>query len=109
LLAASVCGGYSKDDENDNMPLGRGIIYYTYGLEELGKEIETFMGHLLSSRTVYEPSWILDCILQYPIRSTRSAIADLPQKSLLDYVGTALGFPPFPSRNHSDMTEMLSF
>jgi hypothetical protein len=55
LLAASVCGGYSKDDQDDRLPLGRNMIYYTYGLEELGKEIEAFTAHLLANPRVFEP------------------------------------------------------
>ncbi|KAF9193344.1 hypothetical protein BGZ51_003618 [Haplosporangium sp. Z 767] len=55
LLAASVCGGYSKDDRDDNLPMGRNLIYYTYGLDDLAKEIETFMSHLHRSPKVFNP------------------------------------------------------
>ncbi|KAF8970756.1 hypothetical protein BGZ46_010400, partial [Entomortierella lignicola] len=53
LLAASVCGGYSKDDED--LPLGRDMVYYTYGLDVLSSEIQTFMSNLLSCPQVPEP------------------------------------------------------
>ncbi|KAF9285596.1 hypothetical protein BGZ68_003739 [Mortierella alpina] len=55
LLAASVCGGYSIDDVDDGVALGRGIIYYTYGLDDLAKEIETFVSHLQGSPRTFEP------------------------------------------------------
>ncbi|KAG0249802.1 hypothetical protein BG011_008923 [Mortierella polycephala] len=55
LLAASVCGGYSKDDRDDNLPMGRDLIYYTYGLDGLAKEIKTFMSHLHQSPKVFDP------------------------------------------------------
>ncbi|KAF9362790.1 hypothetical protein BGX34_005493 [Mortierella sp. NVP85] len=97
LLAASVCGGYSKDDQDDGLPLGRDMIYYTYGLEDLGKEIEAFTAHLLANPRVFEPSKILEYILHYPIKSSRGEIVGLPRKSLLDYIGTGLGFPSVSS------------
>ncbi|KAF9909962.1 hypothetical protein BX616_011007 [Lobosporangium transversale] len=90
LIAASVCGGYSRDDED--LPMGRDIVYYTYGLDDLAKEIKTFMSKLLSNPQAIEPSVILDVILQYPIRSSRGYIVGLRDQSLLDYVSVALGF-----------------
>ncbi|KAF9570384.1 hypothetical protein EC968_001838 [Mortierella alpina] len=92
LLAASVCGGYSTDDVDDGIALGRDIIYYTYGLDDLAKEIEAFMSHLQGSPRTFEPSLLLECILQYPIRSSQGQIIGLPKKSLLDYISTAFGF-----------------
>ncbi|KAG0213815.1 hypothetical protein BGX28_003489 [Mortierella sp. GBA30] len=55
LLAASICDGYSRDDINDGIPLGRDLIYYTYGLDELGQDIACFMSQLLASPKVFEP------------------------------------------------------
>ncbi|KAF9959782.1 hypothetical protein BGZ72_008813 [Mortierella alpina] len=92
LLAASVCGGYSTDDVDDGIALGRGVIYYTYGLDDLAKEIDAFMTHLQASPRTFEPSLLLECILQYPTRSSQGRIIGLPAKSLLDYIGTAFGF-----------------
>lgn len=53
LLAASVCGAFSEDDKDT--ALGRDLVYYTYGLDDLGKEINTFMNHLHACPTVFEP------------------------------------------------------
>ncbi|KAF9967990.1 hypothetical protein BGZ70_007274 [Mortierella alpina] len=93
LLAASVCGGYSTDDVEDGLSLGRGVIYYTYGLDDLAKEIETFVSHLQGSSRTFEPSLMLECMLQYPKRSSQGHIIGLPNKSLLEYISTAFGFP----------------
>ncbi|KAF9990715.1 hypothetical protein BGZ75_000101 [Mortierella antarctica] len=101
LLAASVCGGYSTDDVDDGLALGRGIIYYTYGLDDLAKEIEAFVSHLQVSPRTFEPSLLLECILQYPRRSSQGQIIGLPDKSLLDYISTAFGF-------HSDSNQTSS-
>ncbi|KAF9431384.1 hypothetical protein BGZ76_000379 [Entomortierella beljakovae] len=89
LLAASVCGGYSNDDME--MPLGRDIIYYTYGIDSFSKEVEDFVSNLLCSPQAIEPALILECLCQYPIRSTRGEIVGLPRKGLFDYLSTALG------------------
>ena len=91
LLAASVCGGYAEDDRDT--ALGRDLVYYTYGLDDLGKEIAEFMVHLQACPTVFEPSVLLECIVNYPLKSGKGRNIDLREKSLLDYVGTALGFP----------------
>ncbi|KAI1315075.1 hypothetical protein EDD11_001317 [Mortierella claussenii] len=91
LLAASICGGYSRDDED--MSMGRDMVYYTYGLDDLTTDIDSFMSHLLSRSSAIEPSLMLEIILQYPTRSTRGNIVGLRDQSLLDYVGVALGFP----------------
>ncbi|KAF8927394.1 hypothetical protein BGZ58_010422, partial [Dissophora ornata] len=55
LLAASVCGGYSFEDQSDGLPLGRDIVYYSYGLDDLGREIDTFMSHLHARQDLFEP------------------------------------------------------
>ncbi len=55
LLAASVCGGYSTDDVDDGIALGRDIIYFTYGLDDLANEIETFTSHLRASPRTFDP------------------------------------------------------
>ncbi|KAF9116171.1 hypothetical protein BGX27_004511 [Mortierella sp. AM989] len=99
LLAASVCGGYSKDDVD--LPLGRDIVYYTYGLDVLSGEIQTFMSNLLACPKAVEPSLILECMFQYPIRSSRGEIVGLPKKSLFDYMGAALGFPTTSNSSYS--------
>ncbi|KAF9958634.1 hypothetical protein BGZ65_001293, partial [Modicella reniformis] len=51
---------YSKDDQDDKLPLGRDIVYYTYGLEDLGKEIEMFMKQLCANPQVFDPGETLE-------------------------------------------------
>ncbi|KAG0281784.1 hypothetical protein BGZ95_010437 [Linnemannia exigua] len=53
LIAASVCAGYSRIEEDDD--LGRDLIYFTYGLDSLADEIRTFMAHLQASPQLFEP------------------------------------------------------
>ncbi|KAG0221642.1 hypothetical protein BGX31_009664, partial [Mortierella sp. GBA43] len=91
LMAASLCGCYSKDDQDDSIPPGRNVVYYTYGLDDLGKEIGMFMDQLVANPRVFDPSLILECIMQYPNKSSKGYIIGLPQKSLLNYIATALG------------------
>ena len=59
LLAASVCGGYSFEDQADGLPLGRDIVYYSYGLDDLGREIDTFMSHLHAQQNLLDPCKII--------------------------------------------------
>ncbi|KAK3846764.1 MAG: hypothetical protein J3R72DRAFT_514669 [Linnemannia gamsii] len=92
LIAASVCAGYSRIEEDDD--LGRDLIYFTYGLDSLADEIRTFMAHLQASPDVFEPWRLLECIINYPIKSTRGDIVSLrTNKSLLDYISASFGFP----------------
>ncbi|KAG0324438.1 hypothetical protein BGZ99_001820 [Dissophora globulifera] len=107
LMAASVCHGYSADDRDDSLPLGREIVYYTYGLDDFADQVESFMSNLHACQRRFDPSLIMDCIMQYPIQSTKGEILSLPQKSLLDYVGRALGFPANPDASLST-TESFS-
>ncbi|KAF9094463.1 hypothetical protein BGX29_009487 [Mortierella sp. GBA35] len=100
LLAASVCAAYSRVDDGDD--LGRDLIYFTYGLDELSSEIQTFMAHLHASPQVFEPSRVLECIIHYPIKSSRGDIVALRNKSLLDFVSASFGFPT--SFNNSNST-----
>ncbi|GJJ69885.1 poly(ADP-ribose) glycohydrolase [Entomortierella parvispora] len=91
LLAASVCQAFCEDDKD--VALGRDLVYYTYGLDDLGKEIEEFMGHLHACPTAFEPVSLLECIEFYPIKSGRGKNISLRESSLLNYVGKAFGFP----------------
>ncbi|KAF8935700.1 hypothetical protein BGZ52_007003 [Haplosporangium bisporale] len=60
-MAASVCAGYTRDDaasnstKNKKMSMGRDLIYYTYGLDELGVEIEDFVKTMQTTTQFYEP------------------------------------------------------
>lgn len=91
LMAASVCAAYSRVDDGDD--LGRDLVYFTYGLDGFADEIRTFMTHLQASPQLFEPWKLLDCIINYPIKSGRGDIVALRSKSLLDYVSASFGFP----------------
>ncbi|KAG0374442.1 hypothetical protein BGX24_010407 [Mortierella sp. AD032] len=92
LIAASVCAGYSRIEEDDD--LGRDLIYFTYGLDSLADEIRTFMAYLQASPDVFEPWRLVECIINYPIKSMRGDIVSLrTNKSLLDYISASFGFP----------------
>ncbi|KAK3812526.1 MAG: hypothetical protein JOS17DRAFT_762503 [Linnemannia elongata] len=92
LMAASVCAAYSRADDGDG--LGRDLVYFTYGLDGFADEIRTFMAHLQASPQLFEAWKLLDCIINYPIKSGRGDIVALrSNKSLLDYVGASFGFP----------------
>lgn len=60
-MAASVCAGYTRDDAVSNstktkrMSMGRNLIYYTYGLDKLGVEIEDFVRTMQTAKRFYEP------------------------------------------------------
>ncbi|KAF9913296.1 hypothetical protein EC991_000058 [Linnemannia zychae] len=104
LLAASVCAGYSRAEEDDD--LGRDLVYFAYGLDALSDEIKTFMTHLQASPHVFEPWKMLECIINYPIKSSRGDIVSLrPNKSLLDYISASFGFP---NASHSHMSSLSS-
>ncbi|KFH70804.1 hypothetical protein MVEG_03652 [Podila verticillata NRRL 6337] len=103
-MAASVCAGYTRDDaasnstKNKKMSMGRDLIYYTYGLDELGVEIEDFVKTMQTTTQFYEPERIMEMILQYPIKSSRGRIISLPEKqSLFEYIMNALD--PSPSND----------
>ncbi|KAG9063801.1 hypothetical protein KI688_003913 [Linnemannia hyalina] len=92
LMAASVCSAYSRVDDGDD--LGRDLVYFTYGLDGFADEIRTFMAHLQASPQLFEPWKLLDCIINYPMKSGRGDIVALrSDKSLLDYVSASFGFP----------------
>ncbi|KAG0295246.1 hypothetical protein BGZ96_012245 [Linnemannia gamsii] len=104
LLAASVCAAYSRVDDGD--VLGRDLVYFTYGLDGFADEIQTFMTSLHASPQLFEPWKLLDCIVNYPIKSGRGDIVALrSNKSLLDYVGASFGFP---NASHSNSHGSLS-
>ncbi|KAF9376014.1 hypothetical protein CPB97_011082 [Podila verticillata] len=103
-IAASVCAGYTRDDtvgnrtKNKKVSMGRDLIYYTYGLDELGVEIEDFVKTMRTATQFFEPERIIEMILQYPIKSSRGRIISLPEKqSLFEYIIKALG--PAPSND----------
>ncbi|KAF9313621.1 hypothetical protein BG003_005002, partial [Podila horticola] len=83
--AASMCEGYTnnamnKISKHQKKSTGRDLIYYTYGLDELGDEIENFAKTMLTAKRFYEPGRIIA----------------LPEKqSLFEYIGKALGVEPF--------------
>ncbi|KAF8948509.1 hypothetical protein BGZ47_004473 [Haplosporangium gracile] len=92
LIAASVCAAYSRVDDGD--VLGRDLIYFTYGLDGFADEIRNFMTHLQASTQLFEPWKLLNCIINYPIKSGRGDIVALrSNKSLLDYISASFGFP----------------
>ncbi|KAG0287170.1 hypothetical protein BGZ98_004780, partial [Dissophora globulifera] len=55
LMAASVCHGYSADDRDDSLPLGREIVYYTYGLDDFADQVESFMSNLYACQRRFDP------------------------------------------------------
>ncbi|KAF9928694.1 hypothetical protein FBU30_002165 [Linnemannia zychae] len=104
LIAASICAGYSSLEDMDD--LGRDIIYFTYGLDDLADEIKTFIENLKAFSQILEPWQLLDCIVHYPIKSSRGDIVSLrSNKSLLDYISAALGFP---TTSHKDDPSLSS-
>lgn len=59
-IAASMCEGYTnnamnKISKHQKKSTGRDLIYYTYGLDELGDEIENFAKTMLTAKRFYEP------------------------------------------------------
>ncbi|KAG0025902.1 hypothetical protein BGZ81_006769 [Podila clonocystis] len=73
-IAASVCEGYTNDDTvsksttYQEKSMGRDLIYYTYGLDDLGDEIENFVKAVLTAKRFYEPGTQFANFAAVPLR-----------------------------------------
>ncbi|KAG9064722.1 hypothetical protein KI688_002981 [Linnemannia hyalina] len=89
-IAASICGGFSPEDKS----LGDDLLYYTFGMQQLQEEIEAFVRVANASRDVIDPKRLVECITRYPRRNPAGEIHSFREKTLLEYLSTAMTFVP---------------
>ncbi|GJJ67697.1 poly(ADP-ribose) glycohydrolase [Entomortierella parvispora] len=90
VLRESTVIGTGSTVSNDDMLL----YYYTFGIPALQLEIENFLKVVESSGKTIDPKRVVDCIIQYPRRNQFGEIQSFREKSLLEYLGTAITFVP---------------
>ncbi|KAF9927700.1 hypothetical protein FBU30_002964 [Linnemannia zychae] len=87
-IAASICGGLSHEDK----ALGDDLLYYTFGMQQLHSEIETFLLAAKASNNNIDPKRLVECIIRYPRRNPAGEIQGFREKTLLEYLSTAMTF-----------------
>ncbi|KAF9093268.1 hypothetical protein BGX23_003495 [Mortierella sp. AD031] len=89
-IAASICGGLSPEDKS----LGDDVLYYTFGMQQLQEEIEAFIKVADTAGKVIDPKRLVECITRYPRRNPVGEIQGFREKTLLEYLSTAMTFVP---------------
>ncbi|KAG0297684.1 hypothetical protein BGZ96_005348 [Linnemannia gamsii] len=89
-IAASICGGLSPEDKS----LGGDMLYYTFGMQQLQEEIEVFVKVANASGNIIDPKRLVECITRYPRRNPAGEIQGFREKTLLEYLSTAMTFVP---------------
>ncbi|KAG0308251.1 hypothetical protein BGZ98_008511 [Dissophora globulifera] len=94
-IAASICRGFGvgKGEAGEGR-LGDEMLYYTFGMHQLKDEIEAFLEAVEAMDKAIDPKWVVECITQYPRRNPAGEIQGFREKSLLEYLGSALAFAP---------------
>ncbi|KAF9563394.1 hypothetical protein EC968_004872 [Mortierella alpina] len=87
-IAASICHGFDPQSKR----LGQDLLYYTFGMHQLAGEIEEFVTAIEASDKVVDPKRFIDCILQYPRRNPAGEIQGFREKTLLEYLSSAIAF-----------------
>ncbi|KAF9958978.1 hypothetical protein BGZ72_010510 [Mortierella alpina] len=87
-IAASICGGFDPESKR----LGQDVLYYTFGMQQLADEIEEFVKVIANADKVVEPKRLIECILQYPRRNPAGEIQGFREKTLLEYLSSAIAF-----------------
>ncbi|KAF9435556.1 hypothetical protein BGZ76_006053 [Entomortierella beljakovae] len=91
-IAASVCAGFSLQEAGDS--IGDEVLYYTFGMHQLKDEIEMFVEAVEALKNPVDPKRVLDSIIHYPRRNPAGAIQGFREKTLLEYLKTAIAFVP---------------
>ncbi|KAG0054671.1 hypothetical protein BGZ83_010691 [Gryganskiella cystojenkinii] len=86
-MAASVLRQQGNVNQEDVL-----MYYYTFGTPKLQTEIESFLAVVESSGKTIDPKRVVECIIQYPRRNPAGEIQGFREKSLLEYLGTAITF-----------------
>ncbi|KAF9121321.1 hypothetical protein BGW39_010632 [Mortierella sp. 14UC] len=89
-IAASICGGFSPRDK----ALGDDLLYYTFGMQQLQEEIEAFVKVANASGNIIDPKRLVESITRYPRRNPAGEIQGFREKTLLEYLSTAMTFVP---------------
>ncbi|KAF8924154.1 hypothetical protein BGZ58_002106 [Dissophora ornata] len=89
-IAASMCGGFSPETGR----LGDDVLYYTFGMHQLKCEIEEFVKAVEAMDKNLDPKRVVECLTQYPRRNPAGDIQGFREKSLLEYLSTAIAFVP---------------
>ncbi|KAF9108854.1 hypothetical protein BGX27_008190 [Mortierella sp. AM989] len=91
-IAASMCAGFSLQESGDR--IGDEVLYYTFGMPQLKDEIETFVKAVQAIDKPIEPKRIMESIMHYPRRNPAGEIQGFREKSLLEYLASAIAFVP---------------
>ncbi|KAG0025334.1 hypothetical protein BGZ81_007233 [Podila clonocystis] len=87
-IAASVS---SKLSAGMDATLTHDMLYYTFGIPELARDIEAFV-KVLESKPSIDPLRLVECLVKYPRRSSTGVAEKLREKSLLEYLSSAMDY-----------------
>ncbi|KAG0037484.1 hypothetical protein BGZ82_002439 [Podila clonocystis] len=87
-IAASVS---SKLSPGMDASLTHDMLYYTFGMPELARDIEAFV-KVLESKPLIEPLRLVESLVKYPRRSSTGEAEKLREKSLLEYLSSAVDY-----------------
>ncbi|KAF9331730.1 hypothetical protein BG006_005422 [Podila minutissima] len=87
-IAASVS---SKLSPGVDPTLTHDVLYYTFGMPELARDIEAFV-KVLESKPSIEPKRLVERLVKYPRRSSTGEAEKLREKGLLEYLSSAVDY-----------------
>ncbi|KAF9210312.1 hypothetical protein BGZ59_009603 [Podila verticillata] len=87
-IAASVS---SKLSPGMDSAMTHDMLYHTFGMPELGRDIEAFV-KVLESKPSIEPKRLIECLVKYPRRSSTGEAEKLREKGLLEYLSSAVDY-----------------
>ncbi|KAF8951942.1 hypothetical protein BGZ52_008950 [Haplosporangium bisporale] len=87
-IAASVS---SKLSPGMDSVMTHDMLYHTFGMPELGRDIEAFV-KVLESKPSIEPKRLIECLVKYPRRSSTGEAEKLREKGLLEYLSSAVDY-----------------
>ncbi|KAG0354158.1 hypothetical protein BG005_006699 [Podila minutissima] len=87
-IAASVS---SKLSPGVDPTLTHDVLYYTFGMPELARDIEAFV-KVLESKPSIEPRRLVERLVKYPRRSSTGEAEKLREKGLLEYLSSAMDY-----------------
>lgn len=87
-IAASVSNKLSPGMDS---AMTHDMLYYTFGMPELGRDIEAFV-KVLESKPSIDPKRLVECLVKYPRRSSTGEAEKLREKGLLEYLSSAVDY-----------------
>ncbi|KAG0340787.1 hypothetical protein BG004_006281 [Podila humilis] len=91
-IAASVCSRFNPEQGQQASFAPHDVLYYTFGMPNLGRDIEAFVKAVESKNVVIQPKRLLECLVKYPRRSASGDAEKFREKPLFEYLSTAIDY-----------------